>query len=161
VRNITFESSELVHLVGADAVAGAQQLDRRFVTFHGRPGAGKTALAACKWTEAIRQVDPKGFHYDISAHYVSAITLARDETDLEPSRSARKADILLLDDVGLERSTPFGIETIRDVVFARHAAGSLTYTTTHLTKAEASARYGEGFARRLFESAIHLGPAEG
>jgi DNA replication protein DnaC len=67
--------------------------------------------------------------------------------------SARRAGILVLDDLGLERDQA----EIVDVVHERYEQGRVTWTTTGLTKIQLSERYGESFVRRLVEGRTQPG----
>lgn len=60
---------------------------------------------------------------------------------------ARRAELLILDDLGLEKDPG----EIVDVLHARYEAGLVTWTTSGLSLDELRQRYGEALVRRLVE----------
>lgn len=147
--------------------------DVRFVTLTGPAGAGKTSLACAGWLAKIKLMLPtlpnRG-HYSSSLYvsYISTLQIARYRAEAklgerEPERmsDARNATITVIDDVGQERSSDFIAEAVRDLVFHRFERQATTYITTGIDAKAISARYGDGFARRLFERcAIKVNRAE-
>ena len=121
----------------------------RSVIFCGPTGVGKTSLAAA----IMRKLE--GFSIAQNAFWIKANDLGRARMDSplgeEPKavRKARKASLLVLDDLGGECNQ--GIEVIRDVVHYRRDYCLPTIYTTWATDEQLSACYGEGVARRILE----------
>jgi Mrp family chromosome partitioning ATPase len=136
--------------------------DRR-VVFFGDPGVGKTSLAvallralaesAIATTSFDRDEDVRAivrrFHF-ASAHRLGTAGIAVHD-DPEAIRTATRARVLLLDDLGAERSIPSN--PIPDVIAERHAEDRTTWITTGLSAKEIVDRYGGGVARRVLEGA--------
>ncbi len=161
-KSVRFESR-----LAADPshVRAARDLVERFplertpnVVLVGQAGSGKTTLAiamARLWIAKHRK----------SVCFVSALELvaARSGYPLGAGeapiiREAKRARVLILDDLGQEKQDRDGVVT--ELIFARDGSVGPTWVTTGVgvdrAAAEASvkAQYGDGVARRLFEGAI-------
>lgn len=122
--------------------------------FTGAPGLGKTFLSAC----IARTVSENGF----SVVYDSAVSvfarfeeqkfskdsgdasLARDET-----RRYLGCDLLILDDLGSELTTPFVQSALYTLVNTRLQSGKRTVVSTNLTLEDLRRRYSIQVASRL------------
>ena len=130
----------------------------------GGAGRGKTSLAAAV---ALAVLDA-GANADASdADYARARRLlwadAHDlgqarrrhglgEGDAPLIRQALAASVLVVDELGTERpDAASGTDPVRDVLWARFAAGRPTVCTSPCDRAALVARYGGGGERRLFE----------
>jgi Mrp family chromosome partitioning ATPase len=136
--------------------------DRR-VVFFGDAGVGKTTLAVALLRalaesaittttfdrdEDVRAMVPR--FYFASAHRLGTAGVAV-HGDPDAIRTAMRARVLLLDDLGSERSIPSN--PIPDVIAERHAEDRVTWVTTGLSAKEIVDRYGGGVARRVLEGA--------
>ncbi|MEO8875208.1 MAG: hypothetical protein ABI461_06465 [Polyangiaceae bacterium] len=135
----------------------------RRVVFFGDAGVGKTSLAvallralaetAIARTSFDRDEDVRAivrrFHF-ASAHRLGTAGVAV-HGDPDAIRIAMRARVLLLDDLGSERSIPSN--PIPDIIAERHAEDRVTWITTGLTAKEIVDRYGGGVARRILEGA--------
>lgn len=130
------------------------------VVWAGSGSEGKTSLAvatAALWAE---------HHPGGSLCFVSALKLAmaRAQSPLgsgEPEivERARRADLLIVDDLGTERDIT--LSAVPDVIHERHLEGLALWVTTWCTRDKLEARYGDGIARRVLERAIVLTWADG
>jgi DNA replication protein DnaC len=134
----------------------------RSALLYGPTGCGKTsaarlllALAPRVETERSRELDEwfngRGPQ---STYWVRAIDLSTAQRrhglgDGEPPEvaQARKADALVIDDVGLERDT----SALMDVLDYRYSKGLPTIVTTGLTQRELVAHVGAALVRRMVE----------
>lgn len=122
--------------------------------FTGPPGLGKTFLSAC----IARTVSENGFSvvYDSAVSIFARFeeqkfsrdsgdaTLARDET-----RRYLGCDLLILDDLGSELTTPFVQSALYTLVNTRLQTGKRTVVSTNLTMEELRRRYSVQVASRL------------
>jgi Mrp family chromosome partitioning ATPase len=135
----------------------------RRVVFFGDAGVGKTSLAvallralaesAIATTQLGRDEDLRAivrrFHF-ASAHRLGTAGVAVNG-DPDAIRTAMRARVLLLDDLGSERSIPSN--PVPDIIAERHAEDRATWITTGLSATEIVDRYGGGVARRVLEGA--------
>jgi Mrp family chromosome partitioning ATPase len=140
--------------------------DRR-VVFFGDAGVGKTSLAVAllralaestiATTSFDRDEDVRAivrrFHF-ASAHRLGTAGVAV-HGDPDSIRTAMRARVLLLDDLGSERSIPSN--PIPDIIAERHSEDRTTWITTGLSAKEIVNRYGGGVARRVLENALLVG----
>lgn len=112
----------------------------------GRPGVGKTWAVAA----AVRDFPP--------ARYVSAHDLVADEQrrigEDDPmgerlSDRAERAELLVLDDLGAERSTDFARDRLVHLLVQRYDWRRQTIVTTNLTPEALGETYGARLASRL------------
>ena len=147
-----FDAPELVQRVrDAAAIERAKAaVDAERVAFLGAAGIGKTVLGTCLLRAMASKLGTSGRFTDA---YV--LNLARAHASLgeeaAPVENALHADVLLLDDLGAEKAC--AQSAIGDVLHARHAAMRRTIVTTGFSVDGIRAKYGDGVARRVFESA--------
>jgi DNA replication protein DnaC len=117
----------------------------------GPSGSGKTALA-CALLRAWEARNPRRRGMFAAAWRLG---VARAEYGLgqgEPPEVERAMAValLVLDDIGSDRNAP--TSAVTDVIFARANAGIPTWGTTWMNPQAVAQRYGDGIARRLYES---------
>ncbi len=123
--------------------------DSASLYFFGRTGLGKTHLSLAIANEAIK----KGYN----VLYGSVITFLNKiekekfgKTDsFETEDVLINADLLILDDLGAEFSTPFIVSAIYNIINNRIARGVPTIISSNLSPEELKARYPESIASRI------------
>ncbi len=116
----------------------------------GRPGVGKTFLSAC----IARTVSAQGFSvvYDtaisVFSHFESA-HFTRDEESRLYMRRYLRCDLLILDDLGSEMTTPFVQSALYELVNERLLSRKSTVISTNLRLEELSQRYSQQVSSRL------------
>lgn len=118
----------------------------------GKAGTGKTSLA-CAALRAWQQTRRRRVVF-VAAHELANARMQHALGSGEAALVERcwKADLLLIDDLGAEPSSPPRSEII-DVIQRRHNYNLPIWITTGLVTAELAARYGFGIARRILEQA--------
>ena len=120
----------------------------------GPPGLGKTFLSAC----IARSVSEKGFSvvYDTAVNIFARFEeqkFARDRQDVEEARDETKrylgCDLLILDDLGSELTTPFVQSALYTLVNARLMANQQTVISSNLSMEQVRQRYTPQIASRL------------
>ncbi len=117
--------------------------------FYGRTGLGKTHLSLAIANEALK----KGYN----VLYGSVITfLNKIEKEkfgradsFETEEVLINADLLILDDLGAEFSTPFIVSAIYNIINSRIARGVPTIISSNLNLEELKSRYPESIASRI------------
>ncbi|MDE7193866.1 MAG: ATP-binding protein [Oscillospiraceae bacterium] len=97
--------------------------ENRGLLLFGRVGTGKTFAAACIANELLKQ----GF----SVVMTSLVMLVDGGADNLIARMPY-IDMLILDDLGAERSTDYGLEKVYSVIDARYRSGKPAIYTTNL-----------------------------
>jgi DNA replication protein DnaC len=115
-------------IVEAHAVAG------RGLFFEGQPGVGKTHLAVAVLKEFMQRLNVRGLFYDtrdllrvIRSTYDPAIRT----TELEVLGPVMRADLLVLDDLGAEKTSEWVEETMNLIVNTRYNQQRLTIFTSN------------------------------
>lgn len=119
----------------------------------GAPGLGKTFLSAC----IASAVSERGW----SVVYETAVNLCAryeafrfsnrgdpEEAELDIRRYLG-CDLLILDDLGMERDTAFTVSTVYEVVNARLRSRKSTVISSNLSLEEIASRYNPQIASRL------------
>ena len=118
----------------------------------GSPGTGKTHLI-----EAIgRQYLAQGstVRYELVAHLLEKARAAvRIGAENDVFSHSYKADVLLLDDIGLEKPSTWVAEQISALVDERYRNKRLLVLGTNCTYVQIKDSYGERLASRLFDTA--------
>ena len=96
---------------------------------HGGVGTGKT-FAACEVANAL--ID-KGYHVLVTNFARIVNTLQSTYEKQEYIDSLNRFSLLVLDDLGIERDTPFMREQVYNIVDSRYRAGLPMIITTNLT----------------------------
>lgn len=122
--------------------------------FTGGPGLGKTFLSAC----IARAVSENGFSvvYDTAVNIFTRFEEQKFTRDREEGQQARdetrrylNCDLLILDDLGSELTTPFVQSALYTLVNSRLVAGRRTVISTNLSMEELGRRYSLQVASRL------------
>lgn len=120
----------------------------------GAPGLGKTFLSAC----IARAVAEKGYSvvYDTAVNIFARFEeqkFSRDELDIRDARDETRrylhCDLLILDDLGSEMTTPFVQSALYTLVNTRLTAGRRTVISSNLSMDEVRRRYSGQTASRL------------
>lgn len=123
--------------------------------FYGPVGTGKTFLAACIANDVLA----KGYRVKMTNFATAA-----DEMWSVPDKAAYisdlcKYDLLILDDLGVERKTEYMTEMVYKIVNARYVAGAPVIVTTNLTPDELTKADSLGYSRtydRLLEKCLPI-----
>lgn len=130
------------------------------VLFCGRAGVGKTHLAVAALRELVVQRGAIGLFAEFT-HLLRRIQDTYDRRSETPSwavvQPALEADLLVLDDLGCTRTTPWILETMGLILNERYNAKRLTVITTNRLDApppgeeSLAERIGERLSSRLSE----------
>ena len=120
----------------------------------GAPGLGKTFLSAC----IARTVSENGFSvvYDTAVNIFSRFEDRKFSRDAEDTREARdetrrylSCDLLILDDLGSEMTTPFVQSALYTLINSRLTADRRTVISSNLSMEDVRRRYTPQIASRL------------
>lgn len=119
----------------ARAFVDAFPVVEKGLLLRGRHGVGKTHLAVAILKHAIRDKGARGFFYETR----ELLKLVRDSfgtagevTEMDVLRPVLDADVLVLDDLGAEKTSEWVQETLGLVVNTRYAERRPTVFTTNL-----------------------------
>lgn len=135
LANFTVYNESLERAVAyAQRVAGEFPIVSRGLFLEGQPGVGKTHLAVAVLKQAIQTTGARGLFYDtrdllrvIRSTYDPAIRT----TELEVLRPVMHADLLVLDDLGAEKTSEWVDETMNLIVNTRYNERRLTIFTSN------------------------------
>src|SRR5215467_2380626 len=120
--------------VHAAAMADAFPAVSRGLFLEGQPGVGKTHLAVAVLKHVIQTTGARGLFYDtrdllriIRSTYDPAIRT----TELEVLRPVLTADLLVLDDLGAEKTSEWVDETMNLIVNTRYSERRMTLFTSN------------------------------
>jgi DNA replication protein DnaC len=125
----------------------------------GENGVGKTHLAVAVLKAVIRNKRIQGYFYE-SGDLLKLLkdTYASDTNEMDVLRPVLEADLLVLDDLGVEKTSEWVQETLGHVVNIRYSERRPTVFTTNLVDSEDSThpksflyRLGPRTRSRLFE----------
>lgn len=126
----------------------------RNLLLSGGTGLGKTFLSGC----IAREVSGRGYSvvYDTAINLFSAFEARKFSRDLGQERQARddtrrylNCDLLILDDLGSELTTPLAQSTLYEVVNSRLQGVKHTIISTNLSMDQIGARYTPQVVSRL------------
>lgn len=124
----------------------------RNLLLYGAPGLGKTFLSTC----IAKAVSERGF----SVAYDTAIAIlgyyeaekfgsANAQAATQYIRKYRRADLLIIDDLGAELTTSFTISALYDIINGRLMAKKPMIINTNLNPVELEKRYSAAIASRV------------
>ena len=120
----------------------------------GAPGLGKTFLSAC----IARTVSENGFSvvYDTATNIFARFEAQKFSRDMDDTREARdetrrylSCDLLILDDLGSEMTTPFVQSALYTLINTRLTAEKKTVISSNLSMDDVRRRYSPQIASRL------------
>ena len=110
-------------------------VEQKGLVFHGPTGVGKTHLAIGLLKAVIRDKGARGYFFQTT----ELLRLVRetynrsvDETEMEVLRPVLEADVLVLDDLGVEKTSEWVQETLGLVINTRYNARRATIVTSNL-----------------------------
>ena len=110
-------------------------LEQKGLVFYGPTGVGKTHLAVGLLKAVIRDKGARGYFFQTT----ELLRLVRetynrsvDETEMEILRPVLDADVLVLDDLGVEKTSEWVQETLGLVINTRYNARRSTIVTSNL-----------------------------
>jgi DNA replication protein DnaC len=106
----------------------------RALFFEGQPGVGKTHLAVAVLKQVMQRLNVRGLFYDIR-DLLRVIRSTYDPsirtTELEVLQPVMTADLLVLDDIGAEKTSEWVEETMNLIVNTRYNERRLTIFTSN------------------------------
>ncbi len=136
-----FSTFETNHDSLRDAHKRATEFAERFpvvdrgLLFYGQPGVGKTHLATAILKDCIRRKNARGKFYETS----ELLRLLRETygtgtrvNEMDILRPVMEADLLVLDDLGQEKTSDWVQETLGLLINTRYASRRPTIFTTNL-----------------------------
>jgi DNA replication protein DnaC len=135
IANFTAYNESLEKAVrDAKAVAEAYPASAKGLFLEGQPGVGKTHLAVAILRQVVEQTSARGLFYDtrdllrvIRSTYDPSIRT----TELDVLRPVMQADLLVLDDLGAEKTSEWVEETMNLIVNTRYNERKLTIFTSN------------------------------
>ena len=122
------------------AVAQARQVAERFpvvskgLLLEGQPGVGKTHLAVAVLKQVVQATGARGLFYD-TRDLLRVIRSTYDPstrtTELQVLQPVMRADLLVLDDLGAEKTSEWVEETMNLIVNTRYNEKRLTIFTSN------------------------------
>jgi DNA replication protein DnaC len=135
IANFTAYNESLVK-AAAQAAAVAKQFPAatKGLLLEGQPGVGKTHLAVAVLKQIIQTTGARGLFYD-TRDLLRVIRNTYDPsirtTEIEVLRPVMTADLLVLDDLGAEKTSEWVEETMNLIVNTRYNERRLTIFTTN------------------------------
>ena len=148
------KNMEVVLRICQDYAADFGSYFRKNLFLWGGTGLGKTFLSSCM----ARTVSEKGFSvvYDTAGNIFSRFEeqkFSRDTEDVQQARDLTRkylrCDLLILDDLGSELTTPFVQTALYTLINSRLTAGLSTVISTNLTIKDVRLRYTPQITSRL------------
>lgn len=140
-NNCDFSTFETNHDSLRDAHRRATEFAQRFpvvdrgLLFYGQPGVGKTHLATAILKDVIRSKNARGKFYETS----ELLRLLRETygtgtrvNEMDILRPVMEAELLVLDDLGQEKTSDWVQETLGLLINTRYASRLPTIFTTNL-----------------------------
>ena len=123
--------------------------------YYGPVGTGKTFLAACIANDVLAQ----GYRVKMTNFATVADEMWTVPDKAEYITDLCRYDLLILDDLGVERKTEYMQEMVYKIVNARYVAGAPVIVTTNMTSDELAKPADMGYARtydRLLEKCLPI-----
>lgn len=166
----TFEPKTPSQVEALDAV-----ITGRSVWLWGRPGCGKTHLATAAALEAVKPDHRKNSLGDTCTAWPSVerwlvadlMAVLRDgamhDSVEQTVEDMRECDLLVLDDLGVERPTPFVLEALYRIIDSRYENDRRTIVTSNGAPSELARTLGARIHSRLVGmcEVIHVEGADG
>jgi DNA replication protein DnaC len=135
IANFTIYNETLERAAAkARAIAEAFPVVSKGLFLEGQPGVGKTHLAVAVLRQIIQNTGARGLFYDtrellklIRSTYDASIRT----TESEVLRPVMTADVLVLDDIGAEKTSEWVEETMNLIVNTRYNERRLTFFTSN------------------------------
>jgi hypothetical protein len=151
-----FEEASMENLVLHKGIAQAWALlsktlegEGYSLVLMGPPGTGKTRL----FTTVLNEVEKKWPHgkyvYWSMPEFAEIRRKAVDNYSMDPVDPSLEADICVLDDLGMEKQTEWGLEGLYRIVDWRMRDHRITFIATNLTMAELTEIYGARLVSRF------------
>lgn len=137
---ITYENERLLNAVArAKRFAEAFPVVERGLFLIGPPGIGKSHLAVAVLKQVIRERGARGLFYDVR-ELLRIIRSTYDPvvrtTEVEVLRPVMETDLLVLDDLGAEKTSEWVGETLNLIVNTRYNERRLTIFTSNYEEKE-------------------------
>lgn len=161
LRYRTFDSYRLLPGADLEACAAveswAARTDRASLYLHGGYGVGKTSLAYAAFRHRLETTQCDGL-FKTSPALLEAVRKTFDRetgtaTSSDVTDAAAGATLLLLDDLGAEKTSDWVEERLYLVMNERYNAGRATIITSNYTIAQLAPRIGQRIPWRIVEMA--------
>lgn len=144
------DNMELVRDTCYHYAARFRHTEIRNLFFHGAPGLGKTFLSAC----IAKEVSEQGFSvvYDTASNVFAQFEAQKFDRNPDAADGTRRylsCDLLLLDDLGTEMTTPFVQSALYSLINTRLVEDRCTVISTNLSTEQIRQRYSAQAASRL------------
>ena len=149
------------------AVNFANRVGPRMLVMVGGTGTGKTHLLSAIGRIVLKQ--GRSVRYELATQYIERLRhsysddQSRGISDLDPAGDLydmriwyNRMNTLLIDDVGMERATPFVQEQINTLIDERINTGGWLAMTTNLAKDEINEHLGPRVASRMWAESMEV-----
>lgn len=129
----------------------------------GREGTGKTHLAVAILKEVIAK-GYKGLYWNVPELFLELrrrMDAGAEESEGDLFDAARRADLLVLDDLGAERSSEYVVDRLYVMINRRYEDDSATIITTNRTLPELKQQLSPRIASRIAEMCVMVEFPEG
>lgn len=149
----TLDAPDLATRTDPRALARVRAADPHVMTIFGGPSrAGKTSLATALFASRLYPARwPDGLWAPAARLILEAVRETKLGEDSPGLARARRAEVLLLDDLGEELEIENSRGLISDLIGSRHREHKTTIVTTGFPVNVLASRYGEGIRERLTE----------
>lgn len=165
MRRMTFDSYAARGTGTAEALAASAAYAAEpsgWLYLHGGYGVGKThLLAAMAWSLVDRGV--AAFYVvvpDLLVKLQATFNDGSDETFAERFKRIKDADVLLLDDLGAEKSTEWAQAQMFDLINSRYLAEKPLVVASNLTPAQIGGRVGSRLGDRHLTTYVSVGASD-
>lgn len=165
MRRMTFDAYATRGTGTAKALAAAVEYATEphgWLYLHGPYGTGKThLLAAIAWSLVDRGI---GAFYvvvpDLLVKLQATFNDGSDETFAERFKRIKDADVLLLDDLGAEKSTEWAMAQMFDLINSRYLSEKPLVVASNLTPAQIGGRVGSRLGDRHLATYVSVGASD-